>query len=234
MVEPSFRAEPSISLVTDHAVAVRSNDHLFPRATRVDNTHHPRFAAACERHFGRRLRFADLGCAGGGLVFDFLTRGHQAVGLEGSDYSLVHRRAEWATIPGFLFTCDIAKPFSLIDRNSMELAKFDVMTAWDVLEHLSEDDLRGLFANIRRHLRAEGLFVGSIATFHDVVDGVSYHLTVEGAAWWRGFFVDNGFAIEPRAIFAFEDFCRGTGIGPGDTDFSKSPHLGFHFVARAA
>ena len=73
-------------LVTDHPIAFHSDDHKHPRGTRNDNTRHPRFVRKCETVFGRKIRALDLGCAGGGLVLDFLLAGHSAVGLEGSDY----------------------------------------------------------------------------------------------------------------------------------------------------
>jgi hypothetical protein len=57
----------------------------------------------------------DLGCSGGGLVFDFLLRGHTAVGIEGSDFSQKSQRAEWRLLNQCnLLTADITKPFQVI------------------------------------------------------------------------------------------------------------------------
>ena len=88
----------NVILETAHPVAYTSNDHRFPWGTKNDNTRSPRFCAAIERHFGRRVSALDLGCSGGGIVFDFLLRGHFAMGLEGSDFSLKTQRAEWRLI----------------------------------------------------------------------------------------------------------------------------------------
>ena len=43
---------------------------------------------------GRFIKVLDLGCAGGGMVHDFLDGGHVAVGLEGSDYCLKNQKFE--------------------------------------------------------------------------------------------------------------------------------------------
>ncbi len=105
---------PAFVIATDNPVAADSDDHLVPWGTQLDNTRWPRFVRACEALVGRGpLRMMDLGCAGGGLVLDFLLAGHSAVGIEGSDFSVVRQRAEWRTIPFNLFTADITKPFTI-------------------------------------------------------------------------------------------------------------------------
>ncbi len=67
---------PVFILDTGKPVAEDSVDHRFPHGTASDSTRWPRFVAACERLFGPRLKFLDLGCAGGGLVL--VLRGHNA------------------------------------------------------------------------------------------------------------------------------------------------------------
>ncbi|MGE8127455.1 methyltransferase domain-containing protein [Methylobacterium sp. NPDC080182] len=221
-------------LVTDHPIAYESNDHTVPRGTKDDNTRNQRFCHAIESHFGRKVRALDLGCAGGGLVFDFLIRGNAAFGIEGSDYSLRAQRAEWSIIPDYLKTCDITKPFSLMDQRSGTKAKFDVITMWEVLEHIEEPLLPQLFANVKSHLADGGLFVGSAATYDDVANGVSYHPTVKPETWWRELVRQHGLEFVPMTMFQFKDFCRGSGNENAfyDADFSKNPELGFHFVMK--
>lgn len=222
-----------VTLITDHPIAHSSNDHLHPWGTRNDNTRSSRFCFACERHFaGRPLAYLDLGCSGGGVVFDFLLRGHFAMGLEGSDFSLKTQRAEWRTIGDYLRTCDITKPFSLVSKSAGEIRKFEVIGMWEVLEHIGEEDLGTLFSNIKNHLAADGIFIGSIALIHDIVNGVDYHKTVKPAAWWEDTFKRHGLAFTELPSFTSHDFCRGTGNGPMDPDFSKTPSAGFHFIAK--
>lgn len=225
-----------IALETDYPVAYESNDHLAPWGTKNDNTRSQRFCRAVEAHFGRKVMALDLGCSGGGLVYDFLIRGNVAFGLEGSDHSLKAQRAEWSVIPDYLRTCDIAKPFLLRDQRTGNRAKFDVISMWEVVEHIPEALLPQLFANVRDHLAEGGLFVGSAATYDDVHDGVSYHPTVKPQMWWRTFAQSQGLTFVPSAMFAFKDFCRGSGNPHtwADPDFSKDPAMGFHFVMQHA
>jgi 2-polyprenyl-3-methyl-5-hydroxy-6-metoxy-1,4-benzoquinol methylase len=112
----------------------------MPSGTINDNTLSLRFIFACERYFGRKLSYLGLGCAGWGLVRNFLQYGHFSVGIEGNDLSYRMKRAEWARIPMNLFTADIIKPFELKDSDG-SVETFDVIGAWEVMEHLPEESL---------------------------------------------------------------------------------------------
>ena len=103
----SIRHNRNIKLVTEQPVAYDSLDHIDPVGTIRDNTRHYGFYNKCRSIYGKSLSFLDLGCAGGGLVFDFALNGHVAIGLEGSDISKILARTNWRTIPDNLFTCDI-------------------------------------------------------------------------------------------------------------------------------
>jgi len=220
-------------VMTAYPVAIKSDDHIYPRGTRSDNTRHPRFVHAAERAIGKHLRVMELGCAGGGLVLDFLIAGHDAVGIEGSDYSAIWRRAEWATIPERLFTADITKPFSVIVDS--EPQRFDLITAWEVLEHIRDEDIDGLFANIRQCLAVNGIFCGSVATFedHDPVSGAVWHVTVKPYEWWARRIMDAGFEIV-EGLFSIADFPRGSGNPRAiwDWDAASAPNMGFHICFR--
>lgn len=215
-----------ITVETDHPVARDSNDHLVPWGTKNDNTHHMPFVHACERLFGARLSYLDLGCSGGGLVKDFIDRGHFAVGIEGSDYSQKIKRAEWATIPDNLFTADLTKPFRVTNGSDCQ---FDVISAWEVLEHIAEPDLPQFFANIRAHLAAGGVFLGSISMFSDEHDGTEYHKTIRPFDWWGKALYHNGFIDKAKLSFEFSDMARGTGKN-GDFSFAEHPAFGCHFA----
>ena len=233
--KPDVSACPEVEIVTDHPIASDSVDHLHPRGTRKDNTRHPRFVTACERHFNRGLRVLDLGCAGGGMVLEFVLKGHDAFGIEGSDYSLVHQRAEWRLIGSRLFTADITKPFTLREAVSRDTLKFDIVTAWEVMEHIRESDIGALLENIRDHLAEDGLFMGSVAMFQDTdpETGHTYHPTTKPETFWMSRFKEHG--LEPAShSFAVEDFPRGSGNGPDDTSLRSNPDLGFHFVTTPA
>lgn len=194
---------------TDHPIASESPDHLFPMGTRTDSSRNPRFVDKLGR-FPRAVEpdFAvlDLGCAGGGFVKDCLDRGWQAVGLEGSDYCKMRKRFEWATIPGSLFTCDITKPFTVMDSAGAHAPRqicFDIVTTWEVLEHIAEPDLPQLADNVRRHLRPDGLFVVSIRPFGGEILGVEHHQTVQPQPWWEATFRNLGLYVQPSFFTYF-------------------------------
>lgn len=220
-------------LATDSPLAGASADHLHPRGAANDDTRHPRFVRACEKHFKAPIRHLDIGCAGGGLVWDFLLSGHRSVGLEGSDFPLVNQKAYWRVIPDNLFTADATKPYRFQDSDGAP-AKFDVITAWEVLEHIPETSIPGFLQNICEHLAPDGVFVCSIATFsdEDPSTGAVWHVTVKPRDWWEPVFRHNGLEV-CEGIFGHRDFVRGSGNPRAhDWDAAKNPELGFHMVTR--
>lgn len=215
---------------TEHPVAVTSDDHIHPKGTAFDNTRHPRFVSALRQFLGNDISFLDLGCSGGGIVFDFLLAGHDAYGIEGSDFSRKHKRAMWNVIPDRLFTADISKSFHLHSDQKTKL--FRVISAWEVLEHLHEDDLETFFANVKKHLRPDGVFVASIATEDDIEGDINWHKTVQPKSWWLSRCSEYGF--EPVDLnFSIADYPRGSGNPTAlDWNFEKNPEKGFHLAIK--
>lgn len=192
---------PAYRIVTDRPVALDSPDHLHPFGTAVDNSVAPAFNAKLFTLIGPAV--LDLGCAGGGFVESILKDGGEAFGVEGSDYSLVRKRAAWTTIPDRLFTADITKPFKII-RDDGAVMLFNVITAWEVLEHIQESDLAGLFDNIKAALIPDGYLIVSISTvpgFHD--DGTVLHQNVQSREWWIDRLGSEGFTIDQAATDHF-------------------------------
>jgi 2-polyprenyl-3-methyl-5-hydroxy-6-metoxy-1,4-benzoquinol methylase len=218
-------------LKTDFLVAYESLDHLFPLGTMQDNTRSYPFYKKCKSLYEDKLSYLDLGCSGGGSVFDFSLHGHTSIGLEGSDYSKKRGRANWRTIPNNLFTCNIVKPFEILSKTNNTQFKFKVINCWEVLEHIEETDLDQLFINVLAHLDDDGIFVGSIS---QVVED-PLHVTVKEFEWWESVFFNNGLKIitGSKNPFEFSDYARGTGNGAFDTcNYSLNKELGFHFVAK--
>lgn len=184
-----FPNNQGIRLETKYPVAFESPDHLIPFGTSRDNSTNKKFVMVMrqgiEREFpGVVCGVLDLGCSGGQLVADFRRLGWLAVGLEGSDFSLKHRRANWATLAGQnLFTCDITKPFKITaDGQSV---KFHLISMWEVLEHIPTNNLPQLFENIVNHLEKGGYFIASTTSAPDIHDGVDLHQTKWTNNQWR-------------------------------------------------
>lgn len=206
-----------ITVETKHPIAFASPDHLVPVGTKYDNSSHKKFLLHTEEFIGEssgreRFSFLDLGCSGGQLVRDFLDIGWISVGLEGSDYSLKHKRANWPKLAGKnLFTCDITKPFSVLVNRKKH--RFHLITAWEVLEHINALDLPILFKNIMRHLVSGGYFMASTTSLSDVHRGVDLHQTKRSNRQWRIwlsrnvpelFPVDDGLAFYERVRYNSE------------------------------
>jgi SAM-dependent methyltransferase len=232
--------EMPVTLRTSHPVALASDDHRSPMGVANDNTHCLRFVKRIEDLFQRPVSILDLGCAGGGLVLDFLRRGHFAIGLEGSDFALRNQRGEWAFIPDHLFTCDVTQEFEL--RHGNQFCEFDLITAWELLEHIPRASLPGLFSNIRKHLAHDGLFTASVATFDhgDPASGARWHVTVKPRQWWLEIARAAGFEEAPVHLDA-RDFPRVAGhkiiqgsLGGtrSDWDAAANPAKGFHLILR--
>lgn len=201
----------TLRISTKHPIAVDSIDHQFPSGTMRDNSQNLAFNRKVW-DLGIPVRVLDLGCSGGAMVRTFLEQGGFAVGVEGSDYSRNLKRAEWGTIPEHLFTADITKPFRLLNGNRP--VTFTVITAWEFFEHIPEDRLDGVFANIDRHLAPEGLLVVSIATCADVWEGHVYHATVQPHTWWEGRLNAAGYSRDVGLTEHFDpDWVRGPVTG---------------------
>lgn len=158
-----------IILNTKFPIAYDSVDHLEPAGTKNDNSSNLDLIDEVEKDLGKnspRLQVLDLGCAGGQLVHDFVKRGHIAVGLEGSDYNVIHQRAEWPILyQKNLFTCDITREYAISIEKDQTIQPFecDLVTAWEVVEHIPPDRLTDFFEFIRRHLKLGGKFIAGIS-----------------------------------------------------------------------
>lgn len=184
-----------IRLESKHPIAFESPDHMIPWGTARDNSTNKKFVCLMAERItressGPRFGALDLGCSGGQLVKDFADLGWFAAGLEGSDFSLKHGRANWPELGGKkLFTCDVTKPFQVFD--GAQLARFHLVTMWEVLEHIPTSDLPQLFRNIVHHLAPGGYFIASTTSRPDIHDGVDLHQTKWTNAEWKAWLGKN-------------------------------------------
>src|SRR5260370_29257697 len=177
LVQTSSTPALKISIRAERDVAYDSPDHLMPWGTAQNNSTNHRFNDKLYRLFPRpeQLKILDLGCSGGGFVRSCIDDGCLAIGLEGSDFSKRHRRAEWRSIPEYLFTCDVTRDFEIsFEINEVaRLAQFDAVTCWEMMEHIAEPDIARVAANVKKHLAPGGLWLMSVFLNLDVVNGVN-------------------------------------------------------------
>jgi hypothetical protein len=220
-------------LKTQYPFALDSRDHIVPGGTMMDDTGDNGFLekAYALFHPVRPFALLDLGCSSGAIVQGAIRDGRIAAGLEGSDYSLTRRRGAWANLAGnALFTCDITKPFLLsavtyhdqLPASSGSTVtpqpfRFDVVTSWEVMEHIGEDGLDQLITNVLSHLMPDGIWAMSISQqegFH--------HRTVRGREWWLARFAQYGLGHDQKVLDHF-----GTNLPRGLEDPSS-----FHLMVR--
>lgn len=174
-------------LEASQIIAFDSPDHLVPHGTANDNSKNKQFNKFTYDYFNGPVRFIDIGCSGGGLVEDFVNDGQLAIGLEGSDYSQVYKRAAWATIPNNLFTCDVSKPYQVYYRwgenGKDEPFLANVISAWEVMEHFKPGDVPCVIEQIRKHLEVGGLFIASISL--SAQNNEIWHQCVRNREWWN-------------------------------------------------
>lgn len=190
-----------IRLQTDDPIALDSKDRLCPLGALHDDTHSLPFLAACER-LSPGYALLDIGCAGGGIVADAINSGHFAVGLDGAEAAA---RSNWKAHPSNFFHCDVRQPFQLyVDEQP---AKFNVISAWEFLEHIEKAYLPTIFDNVQKHLAEDGIFVCSVSSIPCVVYGISYHVTVEDQTWWDEQFTKANFDII-ESPFEHKEYAR--------------------------
>jgi SAM-dependent methyltransferase len=228
-----FGTSPLFDIATSAPVAVNSDDHRWPRGAVYDSSTNRRFNAKVRTLLpvGTEIRLLDLGCAGGGLVRSFLEDGCVAIGVEGSDVPKRFRLAEWDNCPHHLMTGDLTHPFAIRDRMGHSLV-FNLVTAWEVLEHIPEKSVPVLVRNVSSHLSPGGYFIGSVDTAPDgdPLTGAVYHQTLRSKEWWLEQFVEAGFVEVTDHPFVVEDYVRGNGLSLKDWDPRDGE--GFHLILQ--
>ena len=201
-------------VVTEYPIAFDSPDHLQPHGTVNDNHTNETWVENVLKIFKNKenIKVMDLGCAGGKLVKSWLNYTDYAIGLEGSNFSQYHRRHEWPQLDEKnLFTCDVSRAFKVLCNDEPFLC--DIISAWEVFEHIHPDRLKIFLTNIYYHLDRNGLFMGSIHTRSDIPSGRSHiyetvldmHQTIMTKEEWYS-------TINETNLFFIEEYDNNIGI----------------------
>lgn len=209
-----------VIIETEKEIAFDSPDHIQPHGTKQDNSTNLAFNTKLRSWlFPESLRVLDVGCSGGGFVKSILDEGGFAIGIEGSDYSKKNKRAEWATIPESLFTTDATANFQLLSETkegTKNPIKFNVITAWEFIEHIKEEDLPSVMANFDKHLLSGGVIIISISPNEEIVNGITLHQCVHESEWWYAKFSELGYTNQEVAVKYFgNDMVRWDANAPG-------------------
>jgi 2-polyprenyl-3-methyl-5-hydroxy-6-metoxy-1,4-benzoquinol methylase len=172
-----------ISVITNHLIAYSSLDHTHPLGAIHDNSTNLLLLNEIDSVLKPKT-VLDLGCSGGQWVIDWHNHGRVAIGLEGSDWPLRQQRANWPNYFGKnLFLADITYPFEIFQNDNKLF--FDLVTAWEVLEHIEESSLDSLFGNIQGLLSDNGVFLGTVSHVGSPHMGVDLHRTIKDLQWWE-------------------------------------------------
>ena len=190
---------------TKNPIAVTSNDHLRPHGTIHDFSESYQFCTyVLERWPGKR-KLLDLGTGTGTVVDTAVKAGMDAYGVEGSDAPRKQKLGGWPKMADTrLFNADLRYYFALGTERDVWIDEpygptevrfypeaFDVITAWDVMEHMTEDTIDTVMENIRRHSQ-EGTFVMATIQF-DSHNNELYHHLLKPREWWIKKFAEYGF-----------------------------------------
>lgn len=123
--------------------------------------------------YSLRINCLDLGCGGGQLIIDLNEQYFTdiCIGLDGVSGTL--GRENWNKSDGVLFNADLSKDYEVLKDDTR--IKFDLITSWEVIEHIHPNDLKTFFDNMINHLKDDGIFLCSIAMFPDTRDVNGYH-----------------------------------------------------------
>lgn len=182
--------EYNLTVKTEHPIAYESPDHIQPWGTARDNSTNigliQEFLKEYLDHFldtKNNPNVLDIGCSGGQFVIDLVKHHCLAVGLEGSDYSVKNQRANWPEYHNkHLFTADITKPYEVY--NGEDKVLFDVITAWELVEHIAPEDIAPMLTHVANNLKSGGKFIASVSTKPDVINGVVLHQSVFSQQEW--------------------------------------------------
>jgi 2-polyprenyl-3-methyl-5-hydroxy-6-metoxy-1,4-benzoquinol methylase len=138
---------------------------------------------------GVGARLLDLGCAYGFLVVEALDAGFDALGVDASRFAIGEARA-WAPPAAGRLLAAHAERLPFADRS------FDVLTAFDVLEHVPRPEL--LLAEAARVLRPGGLLIGATPDPLLFDRSEETHVAEHVPSWWVRELERAGFSVSMR------------------------------------
>jgi 2-polyprenyl-3-methyl-5-hydroxy-6-metoxy-1,4-benzoquinol methylase len=161
---------------TKYPLCVDSMDYINPVGAVNDDNCNPLYVDEVISLFNHPISYLELGCAGGTIVDYLVSRGHDAYGIDGTDHPIKIGRTAWKKHHNTrLFTCDLSKPFDIL-----ESPKFDVISAWEFMEHLPPKCINYLMAKLYKLLKEDGIILFGISSVE-----CSHHLSVFTREIWE-------------------------------------------------
>jgi len=187
------------------------------------------FIKKTKKIFGKNYTHLDLGCGSGSFVYNSRKAGVDSIGVD--NYLDRKKVPYWNSIyKNFYFNADISKDLFL--KKNYQDVKFDLITLWEVFEHIDTDKLPTLIQNICRHMHEKSIIVGSICTVRDEnpLKNAIYHTTVQPKEWWLKFLDKNGLTPTNNHYYLSHEMMRANGVGTFDPD--PRDGYSFHFIGE--
>ena len=143
---------------------------------------------------GSSLKMLDIGCGRGYYVRDALEEGINAYGIDVSTHALENALAEVKDRITFGSITEI--PFG--DE------EFDVMTAFDVIEHIHPKDTLNMMEEIRSLLKSDGIIIITTpnSNFGSWVFDLT-HINVRPPKFWKLIFEEHNFKVQMFYVPSF-------------------------------
>ena len=235
--KPPKNDSKSYILESLNKLASDSNDQIFPESTMEGVVRPSLFVKHCINMLGKNINVLDIGVGAGGLVYEFFNQGVSVVGIDGSNHCSENGLGYWPLLKKQLFLCDATQTFNFYtEQQEKTKLYFDLITSWECLEHISEEDVGQFLMNVSSNLTMNGFFIGSISTLPYIGEqGVVYHQTVKDKDWWTEKFLSQNLKLLSPSEHSFNErfFFRGNGPTFQDPhNYFSDPGAGFHFVAK--
>jgi hypothetical protein len=204
----------TMGIITDHPIAIGSYDHENPKGALDQQGHEGlEFFAVLKTSYPDIKTVLDVGTAAGWFVYNGVRSGFDIYGIEGTDKA--DAATPWVLYKNVrLFHADLRYPFYLFNHTTAGGQRalsplFDLVTAWDVLEHLTEEGIDNFLKCI--YMMSRKYFMATIEFTEENNEG--YHILCRPREWWVEKFKDYGFIEQPfdqivqRARFSPEENC---------------------------
>jgi ubiquinone/menaquinone biosynthesis C-methylase UbiE len=160
------------------------NSEYYSERTRKSKKHMMRYIKFLRKGHQKLL---DVGCGEGHYVRDAIEEGIDAYGIDISSYALENA----------LDTVKERISFGSITQIPFADYEFDVMTAFDVIEHIHPKDTLKAVAEIRRVLKPGGIVIMTTpsSSFGDWVSDLT-HINVRPPKFWRLILEEHDFQVQ--------------------------------------
>lgn len=156
--------------------AFESLDNIFPKGALTSICNRGFLLSMESRITHRPIQYLDIGCAQGAIVKAARELGWLAYGIDGAE--ITKQECAW------IKNGDITEPI-------VTSSSFDLITAWEVLEHIHWHNLNTVFENVILNLRKGGYFIATTNDEEELHQGVDLHVTKKTNEEWKRFIRNN-------------------------------------------